>query len=285
MEQQEQERASIIKKKQGALSSALTASLKAPPPSSSTMTNAREERSDFDRHHRHDGVMGGVAGAADARQRQQQQQRGGGGRENETMGQGGGIPIHRRTNNYGDSSRGRHGREYFDDDENGKSIGRQHGSFNYIEKFADVNDIEAMGSPSAAKAMSRDNNSYFRRQNSGGGFGTSVENHQSTSVGARTIPQVHVYAETNAIPISRSFENLEVGTMCGSPHGASVGGQPSSPVIVVHTKEMDEDAGNVGLAGGRNRSRSFSSLLLLEAQEIRAGSVGNSPRQSRLSEA
>jgi len=48
---------------------------------------------------------------------------------------------------------------------------------------------------------------------------------------------------------------------------------------------MDEDAGNVGLAGGRNRSRSFSSLLLLEAQEIRAGSVGNSPRQSRLNEA
>ena len=280
MEQREQkEHASSIKKKQGALSSALTASLKAPPSSSSsTMTNAREERSDFDRHH--DGAMGGVAGAADARQQQR------GGRENETMGQGGGgIPIHRRTNNYGDSSRGRHGREYFDDDENGKSIGRQHGSFNYIEKFADVNDIEAMGSPSAAKAMSRDNNSYFRRQNSGGGFGTSVENHQSTSVGARTIPQVHVYAETNAIPISRSFENLEVGTMCGSPHGASVGGQPSSPVIVVHTKEMDEDAGNVGLAGGRNRSRSFSSLLLLEAQEIRAGSVGNSPRQSRLSEA
>ena len=285
MEQREQEHASSIKKKQGALSSALTASLKAPPPSSSTMTNAREERSDFDRHHqRDDGVLGGVAGAADARQ---QQQRGGRGREDETIGQGGGgIPIHRRTNNYGDSSRGRHGREYFDDDENGKSIGRQHGSFNYIEKFADVNDIEAMGSPSAAKAMSRDtNNSYFRRQNSGGGFGTSVENHQSTSVGARTIPQVHVYAETNAIPISRSFENLEVGTMCGSPHGASVGGQPSSPVIVVHTKEMDEDAGNVGLAGGRNRSRSFSSLLLLEAQEIRAGSVGNSPRQSRLSEA
>jgi len=280
MEQREQkEHASSIKKKQGALSSALTASLKAPPPSSSsTMTNAREERSDFDRHH--DGAMGGVAGAADARQQQR------GGRENETMGQGGGgIPIHRRTNNYGDSSRGRHGREYFDDDENGKSIGRQHGSFNYIEKFADVSDIEAMGSPSAAKAMSRDNNSYFRRQNSGGGFGTSVENHQSTSVGARTIPQVHVYAETNAIPISRSFENLEVGTMCGSPHGASVGGQPSSPVIVVHTKEMDEDAGNVGLAGGRNRSRSFSSLLLLEAQEIRAGSVGNSPRHSRLSEA
>jgi len=280
MEQREQkEHASSIKKKQGALSSALTASLKAPPPSSSsTMTNAREERSDFDRHH--DGAMGGVAGAADARQQQR------GGRENETMGQGGGgIPIHRRTNNYGDSSRGRHGREYFDDDENGKSIGRQHGSFNYIEKFADVNDIEAMGSPSAAKAMSRDNNSYFRRQNSGGGFGTSVENHQSTSVGARTIPQVHVYAETNAIPISRSFENLEVGTMCGSPHGTSVGGQPSSPVIVVHTREMDEDAGNVGLAGGRNRSRSFSSLLLLEAQEIRAGSVGNSPRQSRLNEA
>jgi hypothetical protein len=277
MEQREQEPGSI-KKKQGALSSALTASLKAPPSSSST-TNAREEKSDFDRHHH--GVTGGVAGAADARQ---QQRRGGGGGENETMG-GGGIPIHRRTNNYGDSARGRHGREYFDDDENGKSIGRQHGSFNYIEKFADVNDIEAMGSPSAAKAMSRDNNSYFRRQNSGGGFGTSVENHQSTSVGARTIPQVHVYAETNAIPISRSFENLEVGTMCGSPHGTSVGGQPSSPVIVVHTKEMDEDAGNVGLAGGRNRSRSFSSLLLLEAQEIRAGSVGNSPRQSRLSEA
>lgn len=276
MERQEQEPGSI-KKKQGALASALTASLKAPPSSSSaTTTNAQgEEKSDFE--------MGGVAGATDARQ-QQQQRRGGGGGENETMG-GGGIPIHRRTNNYGDSARGRHGREYFDDDENGKSIGRQHGSFNYIEKFADVNDIEAMGSPSAAKAMSRDYNSYFRRQNSGGGFGTSVENHQSTSVGARTIPQVHVYAETNAIPISRSFENLEVGTMCGSPHGTSVGGQPSSPVIVVHTREMDEDAGNVGLAGGRNRSRSFSSLLLLEAQEIRAGSVGNSPRQSRLSEA
>ena len=275
MERQEQEPGSI-KKKQGALSSALTASLKAPPPSSSaTTTNAQgEEKSDF-----------GVAGATDARQQQQQRRRGGGGGgENETMG-GGGIPIHRRTNNYGDSARGRHGREYFDDDENGKSIGRQHGSFNYIEKFADVNDIEAMGSPSAAKAMSRDYNSYFRRQNSGGGFGTSVENHQSTSVGARTIPQVHVYAETNAIPISRSFENLEVGTMCGSPHGTSVGGQPSSPVIVVHTREMDEDAGNVGLAGGRNRSRSFSSLLLLEAQEIRAGSVGNSPRHSRLSEA
>ncbi|CAL6348776.1 unnamed protein product [Bathycoccus prasinos] len=178
-----------------------------------------------------------------------------------------GIPIHKRTNNYGDSSRGRHGREYFDDEElHGKSIGRQHGSYNYIEKFADVNDIEAMGSPT--------NDRIALVVGVGGGG-------ESTSVGARTIPQVHMYAESNAIPISRSFENLEVGPMglCGSP-SANAGGQPSSPVIVVHTKEMDEDAGNVGMAGGRNRSRSFSSLLLLEAQEIRAG---NSPRHSRLS--
>ncbi|CAL6342658.1 unnamed protein product [Bathycoccus prasinos] len=197
-----------------------------------------------------------------------------------------GIAIHKRTNNYGDSSRGRHGREYFDDEElHGKSIGRQHGSYNYIEKFADVNDIEAMGSPTSKMMMSgssndRDHNSYLlRRQNSAGGGGGGGG--ESTSVGARTIPQVHVYAESNAIPISRSFENLEVGPMglCGSP-SANAGGQPSSPVIVVHTKEMDEDAGNVGMAGGRNRSRSFSSLLLLEAQEIRAG---NSPRHSRLS--
>ena len=198
-----------------------------------------------------------------------------------------GIPMHKRTNNYGDSSRGRHGREYFDDEEliHGKSIGRQHGSYNYIEKFADVNDIEAMGSPTSKMMMNgssnnRDHNSsLLRRQNSAGGGGGGGG--ESTSVGARTIPQVHVYAESNAIPISRSFENLEVGPMglCGSP-SANAGGQPSSPVIVVHTKEMDEDAGNVGMAGGRNRSRSFSSLLLLEAQEIRAG---NSPRHSRLS--
>ena len=39
-----------------------------------------------------------------------------------------------------ESSRGRHGREYFDDDENSKSIRRQHGSFNYTEKFGGVND-------------------------------------------------------------------------------------------------------------------------------------------------
>lgn len=198
-----------------------------------------------------------------------------------------GIPIHKRTNNYGDSSRGRHGREYFDDEElHEKSIGRQHGSYNYIEKFADVNDIEAMGSPTSKMMMmngssnNRDyNSSLLRRQNSAGGGGGGGG--ESTSVGARTIPQVHVYAESNAIPISRSFENLEVGPMglCGSP-SANAGGQPSSPVIVVHTKEMDEDAGNLGMAGGRNRSRSFSSLLLLEAQEIRAG---NSPRHSRLS--
>ena len=84
-----------------------------------------------------------------------------------------GIPIHKRTNNYGDSSRGRHGREYFDDEElHGKSIGRQHGSYNYIEKFADVNDIEAMGSPTSKMMMNgssdnRDHNSYLlRRQNS-----------------------------------------------------------------------------------------------------------------------
>lgn len=89
-----------------------------------------------------------------------------------------GIPIHKRTNNYGDSSRGRHGREYFDDEElHGKSIGRQHGSYNYIEKFADVNDIEAMGSPTSKMMMNgssnnRDHNSYLlRRQNSAGGGG------------------------------------------------------------------------------------------------------------------
>ena len=106
--------------------------------------------------------------------------------------------------------------------------------------------------------------------------------------GARTIPQVHVYAESaNANPISKSFENLEVGMMASASPTANGSGnngiQPSSPVIVVHTNEMDEDAGNVGLAGTRNRSRSFSSLLLLEAQEIRSGSVG-SPRQSQLNE-
>ena len=83
---------------------------------------------------------------------------------------------------------------------------------------------------------------------------------ESTSVGARTIPQVHMYAESNAIPISRSFENLEVGPMglCGSP-SANAGGQPSSPVIVVHTKEMDEDAGNVGMAG---RTKSIEKFLV-----------------------
>ena len=205
-------------RKKGAVSSALTASLQSP-------TSAK----DFDHIQNHPSNGFGT----DERRR-------------EDDNAFGGIPIHKRTNNYGESSRGRHGREYFDDDENSKSIGRQHGSFNYIEKFGDVND------------------------------------------GARTIPQVHVYAESaNANPISKSFENLEVGMMAiASPtaNGSGNNGiQPSSPVIVVHTNEMDEDAGNVGLAGTRNRSRSFSSLLLLEAQEIRSGSVG-SPRQSQLNE-
>ena len=205
-------------RKKGAVSSALTASLQSP-------TSAK----DFDHIQNHPSNGFGT----DERRR-------------EDDNAFGGIPIHKRTNNYGESSRGRHGREYFDDDENSKSIGRQHGSFNYIEKFGDVND------------------------------------------GARTIPQVHVYAESaNANPISKSFENLEVGMMViASPTANGSGNnsiQPSSPVIVVHTNEMDEDAGNVGLAGTRNRSRSFSSLLLLEAQEIRSGSVG-SPRQSQLNE-
>ena len=205
-------------RKKGAVSSALTASLQSP-------TSAK----DFDHIQNHPSNGFGT----DERRR-------------EDDNAFGGIPIHKRTNNYGESSRGRHGREYFDDDENSKSIGRQHGSFNYIEKFGDVND------------------------------------------GARTIPQVHVYAESaNANPISKSFENLEVGMMAiASPTANGSGNnsiQPSSPVIVVHTNEMDEDAGNVGLAGTRNRSRSFSSLLLLEAQEIRSGSVG-SPRQSQLNE-
>jgi hypothetical protein len=205
-------------RKKGAVSSALTASLQSP-------TSAK----DFDHIQNHPSNGFGT----DERRR-------------EDDNAFGGIPIHKRTNNYGESSRGRHGREYFDDDENSKSIGRQHGSFNYIEKFGDVND------------------------------------------GARTIPQVHVYAESaNANPISKSFENLEVGMMASASPTANGSGnngiQPSSPVIVVHTNEMDEDAGNVGLAGTRNRSRSFSSLLLLEAQEIRSGSVG-SPRQSQLNE-
>ena len=205
-------------RKKGAVSSALTASLQSP-------TSAK----DFDHIQNHPSNGFGT----DERRR-------------EDDNAFGGIPIHKRTNNYGESSRGRHGREYFDDDENSKSIGRQHGSFNYIEKFGDVND------------------------------------------GARTIPQVHVYAEgANANPISKSFENLEVGMMASASPTANGSGnngiQPSSPVIVVHTNEMDEDAGNVGLAGTRNRSRSFSSLLLLEAQEIRSGSVG-SPRQSQLNE-
>ena len=205
-------------RKKGAVSSALTASLQSP-------TSAK----DFDHIQNHPSNGFGT----DERSR-------------EDDNAFGGIPIHKRTNNYGESSRGRHGREYFDDDENSKSIGRQHGSFNYIEKFGDVND------------------------------------------GARTIPQVHVYAESaNANPISKSFENLEVGMMASASPTANGSGnngiQPSSPVIVVHTNEMDEDAGNVGLAGTRNRSRSFSSLLLLEAQEIRSGSVG-SPRQSQLNE-
>ena len=205
-------------RKKGAVSSALTASLQSP-------TSAK----DFDHIQNHPSNGFGT----DERRR-------------EDDNAFGGIPIHKRTNNYGESSRGRHGREYFDDDENSKSIGRQHGSFNYIEKFGDVND------------------------------------------GARTIPQVHVYAESaNANPISKSFENLEVGMMASASPTANGSGnngiQPSSPVIVVHTNEMDEDSGNVGLAGTRNRSRSFSSLLLLEAQEIRSGSVG-SPRQSQLNE-
>ena len=205
-------------RKKGAVSSALTASLQSP-------TSAK----DFDHIQNHPSNGFGT----DERRR-------------EDDNAFGGIPIHKRTNNYGESSRGRHGREYFDDDENSKSIGRQHGSFNYIEKFGDVND------------------------------------------GARTIPQVHVYAESaNANPISKSFENLEVGMMASASPTANGSGnngiQPSSPVIVVHTNEMDEDAGNVGLAGTRNRSRSFSSLLLLEAQEIRSGSVW-SPRQSQLNE-
>ena len=205
-------------RKKGAVSSALTVSLQSP-------TSAK----DFDHIQNHPSNGFGT----DERRR-------------EDDNAFGGIPIHKRTNNYGESSRGRHGREYFDDDENSKSIGRQHGSFNYIEKFGDVND------------------------------------------GARTIPQVHVYAESaNANPISKSFENLEVGMMASASPTANGSGnngiQPSSPVIVVHTNEMDEDAGNVGLAGTRNRSRSFSSLLLLEAQEIRSGSVG-SPRQSQLNE-
>ena len=205
-------------RKKGAVSSALTASLQSP-------TSAK----DFDHIQNHPSNGFGT----DERRRE----------DDNALG---GIPIHKRTNNYGESSRGRHGREYFDDDENSKSIGRQHGSFNYIEKFGDVND------------------------------------------GARTIPQVHVYAESaNANPISKSFENLEVGMMASASPTANGSGnngiQPSSPVIVVHTNEMDEDAGNVGLAGTRNRSRSFSSLLLLEAQEIRSGSVG-SPRQSQLNE-
>lgn len=205
-------------RKKGAVSSALTASLQSP-------TSAK----DFDHIQNHPSNGFGT----DERRR-------------EDDNAFGGIPIHKRTNNYGESSRGRHGREYFDDDENSKSIGRQHGSFNYTEKFGGVND------------------------------------------GARTIPQVHVYAEgANANPISKSFENLEVGMMASASPTANGSGsngiQPSSPVIVVHTNEMDEDAGNVGLAGTRNRSRSFSSLLLLEAQEIRSGSVG-SPRQSQLNE-
>jgi len=205
-------------RKKGAVSSALTASLQSP-------TSAK----DFDHIQNHPSNGFGT----DERRR-------------EDDNAFGGIPIHKRTNNYGESSRGRHGREYFDDDENSKSIGRQHGSFNYTEKFGGVND------------------------------------------GARTIPQVHVYAESaNANPISKSFENLEVGMMASASPTANGSGnngiQPSSPVIVVHTNEMDEDAGNVGLAGTRNRSRSFSSLLLLEAQEIRSGSVG-SPRQSQLNE-
>ena len=205
-------------RKKGAVSSALTASLQSP-------TSAK----DFDHIQNHPSNGFGT----DERRR-------------EDDNAFGGIPIHKRTNNYGESSRGRHGREYFDDDENSKSIGRQHGSFNYTEKFGGVND------------------------------------------GARTIPQVHVYAEgANANPISKSFENLEVGMMASASPTANGSGnngiQPSSPVIVVHTNELDEDAGNVGLAGTRNRSRSFSSLLLLEAQEIRSGSVG-SPRQSQLNE-
>ena len=216
MRSQTLERGESMKK--GAVSSALTASLQSP-------TSAK----DFDHIQNHPSNGFGT----DERRR-------------EDDNAFGGIPIHKRTNNYGESSRGRHGREYFDDDENSKSIGRQHGSFNYIEKFGDVND------------------------------------------GARTIPQVHVYAESaNANPISKSFENLEVGMMASASPTANGSGnngiQPSSPVIVVHTNEMDEDAGNVGLAGTRNRSRSFSSLLLLEAQEIRSGSVG-SPRQSQLNE-
>ena len=207
-------------RKKGAVSSALTASLQSP-------TSAK----DFDHIQNH--PSNGFENTDEPRRRE----------DNNALG---GIPIHIRTNNYGESSRGRHGREYFDDDENSKSIGRQHGSFNYTEKFGGVND------------------------------------------GARTIPQVHVYAEgANANPISKSFENLEVGMMASASPTANGSGnngiQPSSPVIVVHTNEMDEDAGNVGLAGTRNRSRSFSSLLLLEAQEIRSGSVG-SPRQSQLNE-
>lgn len=207
-------------RKKGAVSSALTASLQSP-------TSAK----DFDHIQNH--PSNGFENTDEPRRRE----------DNNALG---GIPIHKRTNNYGESSRGRHGREYFDDDENSKSIGRQHGSFNYTEKFGGVND------------------------------------------GARTIPQVHVYAEgANANPISKSFENLEVGMMASASPTANGscnnGIQPSSPVIVVHTNEMDEDAGNVGLAGTRNRSRSFSSLLLLEAQEIRSGSVG-SPRQSQLNE-
>ena len=207
-------------RKKGAVSSALTASLQSP-------TSAK----DFDHIQNH--PSNGFENTDEPSRRE----------DDNALG---GIPIHKRTNNYGESSRGRHGREYFDDDENSKSIGRQHGSFNYTEKFGGVND------------------------------------------GARTIPQAHVYAESaNANPISKSFENLEVGMMASASPTANGSGnngiQPSSPVIVVHTNEMDEDAGNVGLAGTRNRSRSFSSLLLLEAQEIRSGSVG-SPRQRQLNE-
>ena len=183
--------------------------------------------------------------------------------------------------NYGDSSRGRHGREYFDDDGlEDKSVGRQHGSFNYLSAFAE-RDIESM---SPKKQYHSGNNrglssSYFNN-NEDKNDGENEREKSRASSSARTIPNVHVHAEIGkSLSLSRSFENLDMGGhRVGSPLA------PGSPVIVVHTNEMDEDAGKVGLAGGRNRSRSFSSLLLLEAQDLReSGKLVGSPRNSRLS--
>ena len=87
-------------------------------------------------------------------------------------------------------------------------------------------------------------------------------------------------AEAQSIPIRDGF-SVHAGEYSGSyvrgadgafvradGGGASAGTSGSPRVVVVHSADVDADAGSIGCAGRRNHRGSFNSLIMLEANAL-----------------